>query len=65
VLIPFAEYELLQQARSNVLENLEVEVEGLLTKMQAAKSKRAVRTAFAASPLKLSCAAVKQALKKR
>ena len=64
VLMPYAEYELLEKARSSMLEDLASQFDGLLASMQTSKSKRAVEAAFEASPARLGRAAVKQAGKK-
>jgi len=52
-------------AQPNLLEELELEFDGLLASMQTTRSKRAVQTAFEASPTQLGRAAVKHANRKR
>jgi antitoxin Phd len=53
------------RVRPTLLNDLETEFDGLLASMQTTQSKRAVQTAFEASPAQLGRAAVKHANKKR
>ena len=65
VLLSFAEFESLVQARSRTLDDLSVEFDDSLARMQTAKARRGMKTAFNAAPAALGRAAVKAARKKR
>ena len=65
VLVSYEEFESLVQARSRTLDKLGAEFDDLLDRMQSPKSRKAMGTAFNASPAKLGRAAVKAARKDR
>lgn len=61
VIMPAAEYVRLERARRAPLDQLAGEFDGLVAKMQASKSKKAVHALFGAKPADLGKAAVKAA----
>ncbi len=63
VLLSYAEFESLVQARSRALDSLSADFDDLLDRMQSPKAKKAMESAFNASPTKLGRAAVKAARK--
>lgn len=65
VLLSYAEFESLVQARSPALDELTAQFDELLERMQTPKSKAAMAKAFDATPLQLGRAAVKAAVKPR
>jgi antitoxin Phd len=65
VLLSFAEFESLVKERGRSLDDLNAEFDGLLARMQTAKARKGVETAFNASPAELGRAAVKAAPKHR
>ena len=65
VLLSFAEFESLVQARSRTLDDLSVEFDDLLARMQTAKARKGMKAAFNAAPADLGRAAVKAARKRR
>ncbi|MEK7760593.1 MAG: type II toxin-antitoxin system prevent-host-death family antitoxin [Nitrospirota bacterium] len=65
VLLSFAEFESLVKERGHSLDDLNTEFDGLLARMQTAKARKGVETAFNASPVELGRAAVKAAKKHR
>jgi prevent-host-death family protein len=64
VLLSFAEFESLVQARSRSLDDLSVEFDEMLGRMQTAKAKKGMKAAFNAAPAALGRTAVKAARKK-
>jgi antitoxin Phd len=58
VLISYAEFESLIKARTLALDDLSREFDGLLTRMQTPKAKKAVASAFSATSADLGRAAV-------
>lgn len=65
VLLSFAEFESLVKERGRSLDDLNAEFDGLLARMQTAKSRAGVVAAFNASPVELGRAAVKAIRKHR
>ncbi|MBA3588559.1 type II toxin-antitoxin system Phd/YefM family antitoxin [Methylibium sp.] len=65
VLLSYAEFESLVQARSPALDDLTLQFDGLLEQMQTPKSKAGMAAAFDASPVQLGRAAVKAAKQRR
>jgi prevent-host-death family protein len=65
VLLSYEEFESLVKARAGTLESLGAEFDGLLERMQTAKSRKGMERAFRASPVTLGRAAVKAARKRR
>jgi prevent-host-death family protein len=65
VLLSYEEFESLVQVRSRTLENLGAEFDDLLDRMQTDKAKKAMESAFHASPTKLGRAASRVACKVR
>jgi antitoxin Phd len=65
VLVSYEEFEGLVRARSQTLDNLSVEFDDLLERMQSAKAKKGMAAAFNASPTRLGGAAAKAARKGR
>src|SRR5437660_12445542 len=65
VLISYAEFESLVKARSRTLDELGAEFDDLLTRLQTPKARKAMKSAFNASPAQLGRAAVKGARKRR
>jgi antitoxin Phd len=65
VLVSYEEFQSLAQARSRTLDNLGAEFDDLLERMQTPKAKKAMDSAFNASPTKLGRAAVRAARKGR
>jgi antitoxin Phd len=65
VLVDYEEFQSLVKARSTALDDLGAEFDSLLVRMQTAKSRKALNTAFHASPAELGRAAVKAARKRR
>jgi prevent-host-death family protein len=65
VLISYDEFESLVKSRSDTLDDLHSEFEGLLARMQTPKAKRAMKEAFNAAPIELGDSAVKAARKRR
>jgi prevent-host-death family protein len=65
VLLSFAEFESLVQTRSRTLEDLSIEFDDLLARMQTAKARNRMKKAFNAAPAELGRAAVRGARKKR
>jgi len=65
VLLSYEEFESLVQARSATLESLGAEFDGLLDRMQTAKSRKGMERAFRASPARLGRTAVRAARKNR
>ena len=65
VLLSYEEFESLVQVRSRTLENLGAEFDELLERMQTPKAKKAMESAFRASPAKLGRAAIKAVRKTR
>lgn len=63
VLLSFEEFESLAQARARNLDSLSKEFDGLLESLQTPKAKKALKTAFNASPAELGRSAVKTAAK--
>jgi prevent-host-death family protein len=64
VLISYEEFDSLVQARARTLENLGAEFDDLLERMQTPRAKKAMESAFHASPARLARAAVKGARKR-
>ena len=64
VLLSFTEFESLVSTRGPALEALSGEFEQLLSQLQTAKAKKAMKATFNASPQRLGRAAVKAARKK-
>ena len=65
VLISYDEFQSLMRTRSQTLENLGTEFDGLLSRMQTPKAKKGMKAAFNASPAQLGRSAVKAAGKRR
>lgn len=65
VLLSYEEFESLVKARSLSLNDLSVEYDHLLARMQAPKARKGMEAAFNASPAELGRAAVKAARKHR
>jgi prevent-host-death family protein len=65
VLLSYEEFESLVQVQSRTLENLGAEFDDLLDRMQTAKAKKGMASAFHASPAKLGRAAIRAARKNR
>jgi antitoxin Phd len=65
VLLSYEEFESLVQLQSRTLENLGAEFDDLLDRMQTPKAKKAMESAFHASPAKLGRAAIRAARKGR
>ena len=65
VLLSYEEFESLVEVRSRTLENLGAEFDELLDRMQTAKARKGMESAFHASPAKLGRAAVRAARKVR
>jgi prevent-host-death family protein len=65
VLLSYEEFESLVQVQSRTLENLGAEFDDLLDRMQTAKAKKGMESAFHASPAKLGRAAIRAARKNR
>ena len=65
VLVSVAEFESLVSMRSRTLDALSNEFDELLAGMQTPKSRKAMRSAFNASPAQLGRAAVKGARRKK
>jgi hypothetical protein len=65
VLLSYEEFESLVQIQSRTLENLGVEFDDLLDRMQTVKAKKGMESAFHASPAKLGRAAIRAARKNR
>ena len=65
VLLSYEEFESLVEVRSRTLENLWAEFDELLDRMQTAKARKGMESAFHASPAKLGRAAVRAARKVR
>ena len=65
VLLSVAEFRSLVRARSRTLGDLHSEFDDLLARMQTPRARKAMTTAFNASPAALGRAAVKAARKKR
>lgn len=61
VLLSFTEFESLVKERSRSLDDLNMEFDGLLARMQKPQARRGVEAAFKASPAELGRAAVKAA----
>lgn len=61
VLISFDEFQSLARSRTNALDVLDAEFDGLLKGMQTQKAKKGMATAFDATPTMLGRAAVKAA----
>jgi antitoxin Phd len=64
VLLSYAEFESLVKSRSPALDELSVEFDRLLARMQTPKARKGMAAAFNASPARLGRAAVKAAAKK-
>lgn len=65
VLISFQEFQALVKARSDSLNDLSAEFDGLLARMQSPKARKGAEDAFNASPAQLGRAAVKAARARR
>ena len=65
VLLSYEEFESLVQVQSRTLENLGAEFDDLLDRMQTAKAKKGMVSAFHASPAKLGRAAQRAPRKNR
>jgi antitoxin Phd len=65
VLLSYAEFESLAHSRSRALDDLGVEFEDLLARMQTPKARKAMKAAFSASPGRLGRASVKAARKRK
>ena len=65
VLLSYEEFESLSSARSETLEALSTKFEGLLERMQTPAAKKAMASAFNASPTALGRAAAKAARRRR
>jgi prevent-host-death family protein len=65
VLISYDEFQSLVRTRSQTLENLGAEFDGLLSRMQTPKTRKGMKAAFNASPAQLGRYAVKAARKRR
>ncbi len=65
VLLSYAEFESLVQARARTLDDLSGEFDALLAQMQTAKARKGMKAAFNAAPAELGRAAVKAARKRR
>jgi prevent-host-death family protein len=65
VLLSYAEFGSLVQARSATLESLGAEFDGLLDRMQTAQSRKGMERAFHAAPARLGRTAVRAARKNR
>jgi prevent-host-death family protein len=61
VLLSYEEFESLVQVQTRTLENLGAEFDDLLDRMQTAKAKEGMESAFHASPAKLGRAATRAA----
>ncbi len=64
VLVSYDEFQALIKARSHDLNDLSAEYDVLLSRMQAPKARKAMESAFNASPAELGKAAAKAARKK-
>jgi antitoxin Phd len=64
VLVSYDEFQALIKARSHDLNDLSAEYDVLLSRMQTPKAKKAMESAFNASPVEMGKAAVKAARKK-
>jgi antitoxin Phd len=65
VLVSYEEFRSLVQARSRNLDTLGAEFDDLLARMQGPNARKAMETAFNASPAKLGRAAAKAGRKRR
>ena len=65
VLLSYEEFESLVEVRSRTLENLGAEFDELLDRMQTAKARKGMESAFHASPAKLGRAAMRAVRKSR
>ncbi len=65
VLVSYDEFQSLVRARSRTLDDLGIEFDALLARMQTPRARKGMKAAFNASPAELGRAAVKATRKRR